>query len=136
MKRACAVLSPYMWRYRGGMALGLGALILKDVFAAMQPLVIGAAIDSLSHEFAYKKVLQFAALLASLSAIKGLFQYWMRVIIIGISRDVEFDLRNDLFSRLITLSWDFYGKYRTGDIMARSTNDLNAVRMKLGPGIT
>jgi ATP-binding cassette subfamily B protein len=80
-------------------------------------------------------VLQFAAILAALSAIKGIFQYWMRVIIIGISRDVEFDLRNDLFARLVSLSWDFYGKYRTGDIMARSTNDLNAVRMMLGPGI-
>jgi ATP-binding cassette subfamily B multidrug efflux pump len=57
------------------------------------------------------------------------------VILIGISRDVEFDLRNDLFSHLITLSSDFYAKYRTGDIMARSTNDLNAVRMMLGPGI-
>jgi ATP-binding cassette subfamily B protein len=135
MKRAYQVLAPYLWRYRGGMALGLGALILKDVFAAAQPLVIGAAIDSLSREFAYDKVLRFALLLAALSAIKGVFQYWMRVIIIGISRDVEFDLRNDLFQRLVTLSWDFYGKYRTGDIMARSTNDLNAVRMMLGPGI-
>src|SRR5205807_8364250 len=74
-------------------------------------------------------------LLVGLSLIKGLFQYWMRVILIGISRDVEFDLRNDLFSHLITLSSDFYAKYRTGDIMARSTNDLNAVRMMLGPGI-
>src|SRR5687767_2157321 len=135
MKRAFHVLIPYLWQYRGGMALGLGPLILKDVFAAAQPLVIGAGIDSLSRGFAYTKVLQFAGLLAALSAIKGVFQYWMRVIIIGISRDVEFDLRNDLFSRLVTLSWDFYGKYRTGDIMARSTNDLNAVRMMLGPGI-
>jgi ATP-binding cassette, subfamily B, multidrug efflux pump len=124
-----------MWRYRGGLALGLGALILKDIFAAAQPLVIGAAIDSLTRGFALEKVLQLAAILAGLSAIKGIFQYWMRVIIIGISRDVEFDLRNDLFARLVSLSWDFYGKYRTGDIMARSTNDLNAVRMMLGPGI-
>ena len=113
----------------------MGALILKDIFAAAQPLVIGAAIDSLTRGFALQKVLQFAALLAVLSGIKGIFQYWMRVIIIGISRDVEFDLRNDLFARLVSLSWDFYGKYRTGDIMARSTNDLNAVRMMLGPGI-
>jgi ATP-binding cassette, subfamily B, multidrug efflux pump len=135
MKRAFDVLAPYMWRYRGGMLLGFGALILKDIFAAAQPLVIGAAIDSLTRGFAYDKVLKFAALLATLSAIKGVFQYWMRVIIIGISRDVEFDLRNDLFTRLVTLSGDFYGKYRTGDIMARSTNDLNAVRMMLGPGV-
>jgi ATP-binding cassette subfamily B protein len=135
MKRSFQVLWPYMVKYRGGLALGLGSLILKDVFATAQPLIIGIAIDSLLREFALQKVLQFAALLAVLSAIKGLFQYWMRVILIGISRDVEFDLRNDLFDRLITLSWDFYGKFRTGDIMARATNDLNAVRMMLGPGV-
>src|SRR4051794_26834768 len=135
MKRSFQVLWPYMVKYRGGLVLGLGALVLKDLFAAAQPLVIGAAIDSLTREFALEKVLRFAALLAALSAIKGVFQYWMRVIIIGISRDVEFDLRNDLFARLVSLSWDFYGKFRTGDIMARSTNDLNAVRMMLGPGV-
>lgn len=135
MKRSFQVLWPYMVKYRGGLVLGLGALVLKDLFAAVQPLVIGAAIDSLTREFALEKVLWFAALLAALSAIKGVFQYWMRVIIIGISRDVEFDLRNDLFARLASLSWDFYGKFRTGDIMARSTNDLNAVRMMLGPGV-
>ena len=135
MTRSFRVLWPYMWKYRGSLALGVGALVLKDVFAAVQPLIIGIAIDSLTREFALNKVLQFAALIAVLSAIKGVFQYWMRVIIIGISRDVEFDLRNDLFSKLITLSWDFYGKFRTGDIMARATNDLNAVRMMLGPGV-
>jgi ATP-binding cassette subfamily B protein len=80
-------------------------------------------------------VLQLAALLIGLSLVKGLFQYWMRVVIIGISRDIEFDLRNDLFNHFVVLSQDFYSRYRTGDIMARSTNDLNAVRMMLGPGI-
>ena len=70
-----------------------------------------------------------------LSAIKGLFQYWMRVILIGISRDIEYDLRNDLFAQLVGLSPDFYARTRTGDIMARATNDLNAVRMMLGPGM-
>ncbi len=114
MKRSFQVLWPYMVKYRGGLVLGLGALVLKDLFAAAQPLVIGAAIDSLTREFALEKVLRFAALLAALSAIKGVFQYWMRVIIIGISRDVEFDLRNDLFARLVSLSWDFYGRIQNG----------------------
>ena len=59
----------------------------------------------------------------------------MRVILIGISRDIEFDLRNDLFAHLIRLSPEYYGRTRTGDIMARATNDLNAVRMMLGPGV-
>ena len=101
----------------------------------MQPLIIGVAIDSLTREFALNKVLQFAALIAVLSAIKGVFQYWMRVIIIGISRDVEFDLRNDLFS---TADHAFLGLLR--EVPHRrhhgaGTNDLNAVRMMLGPGV-
>jgi len=125
----------YLWRYRAGLALGLGALVLKDVAGAVQPLVIRAAIDTLSHAFGLSRLLRFAALLVGLAAVKGLFQYWMRVIIIGISRDIEYDLRNDLFRHLVELSPDYYGRVRTGDIMARATNDLNAVRMMLGPGI-
>ena len=80
-------------------------------------------------------VLELALAIIVLAAVKGVFQYWMRVILIGISRDIEYDIRNQLFSRLVGLSQDFYSRYRTGDIMARSTNDLNAVRMMLGPGI-
>jgi ATP-binding cassette subfamily B protein len=125
----------YLWRYRAGLALGLGALVLKDVAGAVQPLVIRAAIDTLSHAFGFVRLLRFAGFLVGLAAIKGLFQYWMRVIIIGISRDIEYDLRNDLFRHLVELSPDYYGRVRTGDIMARATNDLNAVRMMLGPGI-
>jgi ATP-binding cassette subfamily B multidrug efflux pump len=125
----------HLWRYRRGLALGLGALVLKDVAGAVQPLVIRAAIDTLSHAFGLSRLLRFAALLVGLAAVKGLFQYWMRVIMIGISRDIEYDLRNDLFRHLVELSPDYYGRIRTGDIMARATNDLNAVRMMLGPGI-
>ncbi len=135
MWRSLSTLLPYVRRYRGGLARGIGALIAKDALAVSLPLVIKSGVDSLTHGFNFRIVLQFAALLVGLSLVKGLFQYWMRVIIIGISRDIEYDLRNDLFGRLVTLSQDFYGSFRTGDIMARSTNDLNAVRMMLGPGI-
>ena len=79
--------------------------------------------------------MRFALYLLGLALLKGIFQYWMRVIIIGISRDIEYDLRNDLFRHLASLSPDYYGRTRTGDIMARATNDLNAVRMMLGPGV-
>jgi ATP-binding cassette subfamily B multidrug efflux pump len=125
----------YLWRYRKGLALGLGALVLKDVAGAAQPLAIRAAIDTLSHAHGQRRLLFFAGCLVGLALVKGLFQYWMRVIIIGISRDIEYDLRNDLFRHLVELSPDYYGRMRTGDIMARATNDLNAVRMMLGPGI-
>jgi ATP-binding cassette, subfamily B, multidrug efflux pump len=135
MLKSLLTLLPYVNRYRWGLALGLGALVVKDLLAAALPIVIKNGVDSLTHGFAIRVVLQFAGLLIGLSLVKGLFQYWMRVIIIGISRDIEFDLRNDLFAHLVELSPEFYSRYRTGDIMARSTNDLNAVRMMLGPGL-
>jgi ATP-binding cassette subfamily B multidrug efflux pump len=135
MLKSLATLVPYMARYKKGLALGLGSLLLKDALAAVLPLVIKFGVDSLTRGFNLRIVLELAGLLVTLSLIKGIFQYWMRVIIIGISRDVEFDLRNALFKRLVSLSQDFYARYRTGDIMARSTNDLNAVRMMLGPGV-
>src|ERR1039457_2832626 len=128
-------VAPYVLRYRKGMLLGLGALVLKDILGALLPLVMRSGVDSLTRASPARLVLQCAALMIVLSLAKGLFQYWMRVIIIGVSRDVEYDLRNHLFSHLVTLSSNFYAKYRTGDIMARATNDLNAVRMMLGPGI-
>ncbi|HEY1214289.1 MAG TPA: ABC transporter transmembrane domain-containing protein, partial [Bryobacteraceae bacterium] len=108
---------------------------MKDVLGAALPLIIKNGVDSLTRGFQLKLVVQLAALLIAVSLVKGIFQYWMRVIIIGISRDIEYDLRNDLFGHLVELSQDFYARFRTGDIMARSTNDLNAVRMMLGPGV-
>src|ERR1700691_1070729 len=126
---------PYLWKYRRGMALGMGALLVEPLLEAALPLAIRSGVDSLLKGFRLSLVFEFAALVVLLSLVKGIFQYWMRVILIGLSRDIEFDLRNDLFSHIVTLSQDFYAKYRTGDIMARATNDLNAVRMMLGPGI-
>src|SRR5580704_8415614 len=89
---------PYLRRYRGSFVRGFGALIVKDLLAASLPLTIGAAIDALTRGRSMETLLRFAALLVAISAVKGFFQYWMRVTLIGISRDVEFDLRNDLFA--------------------------------------
>src|SRR5438105_3803065 len=125
----------YLWRYRWGMARGGFCLVVKDVAQAIQPLMIRGAVDSYRATNTASVFLRFAAYLVGLALLKGVFQYWMRVIIIGISRDIEYDLRNDLFRHLIALSPDYYGRTRTGDIMARATNDLNAVRMMLGPGV-
>ena len=74
-------------------------------------------------------------LLVAISLTKGIFLYAQRWVLIGISRDIEFDLRNDLFRKLEQQDTGFYHRYRTGDLMARMTNDLNAVRMLLGPGL-
>jgi len=87
------------------------------------------------HQATRQGILLFAGLLIAISLVKGVFLYAQRWILIGISREVEFDLRNDLFRRLERQDTDFYRRYRTGDIMARMTNDLNAVRMLLGPAL-
>ncbi len=126
---------PYLSRYRKGLAAGFGALLVKDLTGAAVPLVIREGVDGLTRGFSLLGVMWFAAALLALAAVKGFFQYWMRVILIGISRDVEYDIRNDLFRNLTRLDASFYSRFRTGDIMARATNDLNAVRMMLGPGV-
>jgi ATP-binding cassette subfamily B protein len=128
-------LWPYYRRHGRGLTLGFGALVVKDLMAAALPLLVRDGMDSLRHGFSLRTILDLCGILIGLSAIKGVFQYWMRVILIGISRDIEYELRNDLFRRLVELAPDFHGRTRTGDIMARATNDLNAVRMMLGPGV-
>ena len=135
MRKTIRALWPEVWIHRRGMALGLGALVIKDILGASLPLVIRAGVDSLNAGFRMEHLLWLAGAMLALSAMKGFFQYQMRVIMIGISRDIEYSLRNRLFAHLVRLDLKFYQRYRTGDIMARSTNDLNAVRMMLGPGI-
>ncbi len=131
MWESLGTVRKYLWRYRWGMALGGTCLVCKDLAQAVQPLMIRSAVDGFRGGGNF---VRFAVYLVGLALLKGFFQYWMRVIIIGISRDTEFDLRNDLFAHLIKLSPDFYSRTRTGDIMARATNDLNAVRMMLRTG--
>lgn len=126
---------PYLRRYKRGLVLGFGSLIGKVVFATINPLVIRDGFDALLAGFALSKLWKFAAILVVLGCLRGFMQYYMRLILVGISRDVEFDMRNDIFANMVRLSGDFYHKMRTGDIMARATNDLNQVRMMLGPGV-
>jgi ATP-binding cassette subfamily B protein len=102
---------------------------------ALIPLVVGRAIDDMQKAgISLHKIGMLALLLLAISGTKAIFQFLIRWIVIGVSREIEFDLRNDLFLHLETLSHSFYQRTRTGDIMAKATNDLNAVRMLLGPG--
>lgn len=99
------------------------------------PLIIKAGVDSLQTGFVLSTTLQYCLWMVLVMAVKGFFQYWMRVLLMNVSRDVEFDMRNDIFTNLVRLSGDFYARTRTGDVLARATNDLNAVRMMAGPAV-
>jgi ATP-binding cassette subfamily B multidrug efflux pump len=128
-------LLPYLKRYRWGFVIGALCVLLTNGIWILFPQVIGNAADDLNQGVTRHKLLMYAGLLLAVAVSKGIFQFLTRWIVIGISRDIEFDLRNDLFARLEGLSYSYYQRHRTGDIMARATNDLNAVRMLLGPAI-
>jgi ATP-binding cassette subfamily B protein len=129
-------LLPYMRRYKRGYAWGSLAVLLNNAVWIFFPMIIGVATDDLLHHgVTRQKILAYAGVLISISLAKAVFLFFTRWILIGISRDIEFDLRNDLFLQLEKQSAEYYQQRRTGDIMARMTNDLNAVRMLLGPAI-
>src|SRR5271169_778249 len=128
-------LLPYLKRYRWGYVAGTLCVLLTNGIWILFPLVLGKAADDLHAGVTRHKLLLYAGLLLAIAVSKGIFQFLTRWIVIGVSRDIEFDLRNDLFQRLEGLSYSYYQRHRTGDIMARATNDLNAVRMLLGPAI-
>ncbi|HEY3990447.1 MAG TPA: ABC transporter ATP-binding protein [Acidobacteriaceae bacterium] len=135
MFRNLKPLVPYLKRYRRGFFWGGVSVVLSNAIWILFPQVLRIAIDDLNHGVTQEKIFRYAGLLVGVSLAKGIFLFLTRWIIIGISRDIEFDLRNDLFRQLEKQPAGYYAEHRTGDIMARMTNDLNAVRMLLGPAI-
>src|ERR1700722_2952627 len=128
-------LTPYLRRYWKSLAWGGVSTILYNTLKVLIPGVIGRAIDDMQHGLTQAKILHHALTLLLIAVASAVFLYITRQVIIGASREIEFDLRNDLFSNLERQSANFYHTHRTGDIMARTTNDLNAVRQLLGPAI-
>jgi len=135
MLRDLRPLFAYMRRYRWGYVWGTLSCIATNAVWVFFPQVLKHAIDAMSHGVTRAQILIFAVELVAIATVKGVFLYAQRWILIGISREIEFDLRNDLFKHLEKQDSGFYQRYRTGDIMARMTNDLNAVRMLLGPAL-
>ena len=124
-----------MRRYRWGYLWGTLSCVCTNLIAVQMPQVLKVAIDEMRRGTTRERILLFAGLLVLIALVKGVFLYAQRWILIGISRETEFDLRNDLFKKLELQDADFYQRYRTGDVMARMTNDLNAVRNMLGPAL-
>src|SRR6202050_587645 len=152
-------LLPYVVRYKGMSFLGLLSLTLMGLVGALPQLIIGSIMDCLKGSpqalatlsgpsrtllhplFSFYAPMSrhalgiYCLLLVGVMLVKGFLSFWSRWILIGVSREIEYALRNDLLSRLLRLEPEFYVRNRTGDLMSRATNDLNAVRMVLGPGI-
>ena len=125
----------YVRPYRRAFGWGLLCVLLTQGVSLASPLVLQHAIDDLARGLTGWKLTWYGTVLLAIGLVRGAFQFLMRRVIIGASRDIEYDLRNAVFARLQRLPVSFFQSHRTGDLMSRATNDLNAVRMMIGPSV-
>ncbi len=135
MPSAFVRLLPFLLRYKRAFTLGLGCVIVTTAIQLLSPWVLKNAIDDLNRGVTRQKLAMYAALLLAIAIVGGTFRFLMRRILIGASRDIEYDMRNAFFARLQQMSLAYYQARRTGDLMSRATNDLNAVRTMIGPAV-
>ncbi|MEP7002650.1 MAG: ABC transporter ATP-binding protein [bacterium] len=128
-------LIPYYRPYRRMLLTGLVLVIISSAIGSVVPWLLRAGIDSLHQGAPLQHVVLVAAGIVGIALGGGALRYWMREILNGLSRHIEYDLRQALFAHLTTLDQGYFGRMRTGDLMARLTNDLSAVRMAAGPAI-
>jgi ATP-binding cassette subfamily B multidrug efflux pump len=132
---AAARLRSYFARYKKRLILGALCVVASSVFSLLKPLIIGDAVNTLSRGFTQLTLVRFGAMLVGAAIFEGIFLYLQRWIIIGVSRLMEYDMRNDFYQHLQKLPVGFYQEQRTGDLMSRATNDLASVRMLIGPAV-
>jgi ATP-binding cassette subfamily B protein len=125
----------YLVRFRSAFLTGFACVVVATTMALAAPWVLKYAVDDLNQGVTVEKVRLYAALLLALAAVSGVFRFLMRRIIVGASRDFEYVLRNDFFAALQRLDARYFHRRQTGDLMSRATNDLNAVRMMIGPAV-
>ncbi len=124
-----------MRRYTALFAAGLACVVITTAITQASPLVLRAAVDDLTRGVTRAKLLEYGGLLVAIGLVGGVFRFLMRRILIGVSRHIEYDMRNDFFAHLETMPLGYFQAHRTGDLMSRATSDLNAVRMMVGPAV-
>src|SRR5262249_58577787 len=128
-------LISYFEPSKRAMVFGIACVFMTNVLKMAAPLVLRRAVDNLTVNVTQGKLLEYGLLLILFALIQGVFLFTQRRVLINMSRDIEYDLRNDFYAHLQKLPFEFYQQNRTGDLMARATNDLNAVRMIVGPAL-
>ncbi|HEY9419985.1 MAG TPA: ABC transporter ATP-binding protein, partial [Thermoanaerobaculia bacterium] len=135
MLRQLAYLWPYLRPHRRKLYLGLFTILVAVLLSLVSPVLVGRAIDAMRRGVPQSTLLGYAGTLVGFTVLTGIFSYWQRMLLVAMSRDVEYELRNDYFRHLERQPPSFFVDYPTGDLMARATNDLQAVRMLCGPAI-
>ena len=128
-------LLPFLARYRFRLSVGLLFVVTTTAIQLLPPWVLKYAVDDLTVGVTVAKLVRYAMAVLGLACVGAVFRFLMRRVIIGASRDIEYDIRNAFFARLQQMPLGYYQARRTGDLMSRATNDLNAVRMMIGPAV-
>ena len=128
-------LAPYLGRYRWMLVGGLASVVAGGALGSLIPWLLRQAIDALEAGVPVQEVWRVGGLMVAASFATGVFRFLMRQLLNSLSRRIETDLRGDLFEHLLTLDATYFGTTRTGELMARLTNDVSAVRMAAGPAI-
>jgi ATP-binding cassette subfamily B protein len=128
-------LLSYALRYPRKFLLGLVCVVVSRAVYLTAPQVLGFAVDDLTRGLTVAKLVAYGSLLLGIGVVAGIFRFLMRRILTSVSRDIEYDMRNEFFAHLQTLPASYFQANRTGDLMSRATNDLNAVRMMIGPAV-
>src|SRR5712692_11184066 len=128
-------LARFFRPYKLSLIVGMACIMAGVVFNVTIPLIVGNAIDANWSQVDWTRLTIAALKILGASAVSGFFLFLQRRILIGMSRHIEYDLRQDFYAHLVDQPLQFFQEHRTGDLMARATNDLAAVRQLAGPMI-
>jgi ATP-binding cassette subfamily B protein len=125
----------YFQPYRFSLAFGIFFILASTGFSLLTPYLVGHAVDDLATDITWQKVVWYPLVILGVNAVSGGFLFWQRRLIINMSRHIEYDIRRDIYAHLVNQPLEFFQNNRVGDLMARATNDLAAVRQLAGPMI-
>src|SRR5688500_17850877 len=131
IRRLARFFRPYKW----SLIFGIASIVAGVIFNVAIPRIVGQALDENWNQVTWSKLNIAALKVLGASALSGLFLFLQRRILIGMSRNIEYDMRKEFYEHLVGQPLSFFHDHRTGDLMARATNDLSAVRQLAGPMI-
>ena len=125
----------YFKPYKYHILMGILFILVSMAFGLLVPYYVGRAIDDLSQNVTWEKIIYYPLLILAINAVSGVFLFWQRRLLINASRHIEYDMRGDFYAALVNQPSEFFQNNRVGDLMARATNDLSAIRQIVGPMI-
>ena len=128
-------LNKYFLRYKGRLALGFIFILISNTAQVFIPIFLREGIDSLQKNVSYDRLFEYGAMIFGAAVVAAVFRFLIRQTIIVVSREIEYDLRQDFWSHIQKLSYRYFQNNSTGNIMAHATNDISAVRMYVGPAV-